>query len=185
MLYEVEQKFRVEDLAAIEARLTSLGAACDAPVSQVDRYFSHPQRDFAQTDEAFRIRVSGGQAHVTYKGPRVDATTKTRRELELPIGGSEGAAAWTELLTALGFGLVADVAKSRRVCRVDCEGESVEVALDTVDEVGTFVELEVVAAEDRLNESRMRLAHLADRLGLSDSVRKSYLELLLERRANS
>ena len=44
-----------------------------------------PCRDFAQTDEALRIRTVGDTSFVTYKGPKLDATTKTRRELELPL----------------------------------------------------------------------------------------------------
>jgi len=36
-------------------------------------------------DEALRIRVVGDKSFVTYKGPKLDKTTKTRREIELPL----------------------------------------------------------------------------------------------------
>ena len=113
MHYEVEQKFPVHDLAAIEAQLVALGARLGAGIEQLDRYFAHPCRDFARTDEALRIRQVGPRCFVTYKGPKIDPTTKTRREIELPLSDApEGVAQWTALLEALGFQPVAEVRKS-------------------------------------------------------------------------
>ena len=85
MKLEVEQKFAVPDLGQLQTRLLELGAKAGEPQLQVDQYFAHPARDFAQTDEALRIRRIGQSNFVTYKGPKIDATTKTRRELELPL----------------------------------------------------------------------------------------------------
>ena len=85
MRYEVEQKFPVDDLATIAARLDMLGASVSKPKTEEDLYFAHPSRDFAETDEALRIRRKGDATFITYKGPKVDTTTKTRRELELPL----------------------------------------------------------------------------------------------------
>src|SRR3954463_14585181 len=85
MLWEVEQKFRLADVQAAEAKLAQLGAQFDDSIEQVDRYFNHPACDFSQTDEALRLRQVGAENFITYKGPRVDATTKTRQELELPL----------------------------------------------------------------------------------------------------
>lgn len=56
--FEVEQKFPLADVAAVERRLAELGAQAGGTVEQVDRYFNHPVRDFAQTDEALRLRSS-------------------------------------------------------------------------------------------------------------------------------
>ena len=85
MHIEVEQKFRATHSAELLARLERMGAVFAEPVVQVDLYFAHPARDFAQTDEALRIRRVGERNFVTYKGPKLDAMTKTRRELELPL----------------------------------------------------------------------------------------------------
>ena len=78
MPLEIEQKFRVASHAPIEAALAGLGVALSAPLTQVDCYYAHPQRDFAVTDEAFRIRAVGAENYLTYKGPKLDATTKSR-----------------------------------------------------------------------------------------------------------
>jgi adenylate cyclase class 2 len=180
MQYEVELKFPVADLGAIEARLVELGTRFDEAVTQVDRYFAHPARDFARTDEALRIRQVGNACYVTYKGPKVDAATKTRREIELPLGtGPETVLKWTVLLQALGFTAAAEVRKRRRPGHLVWRETDVEIALDEVDRVGTFVELETASDDDRVDSARALVLGLAKQLGLSGSERRSYLELLL------
>jgi adenylate cyclase class 2 len=182
--YEVEQKFPVGDLAAVERRLSGMGVGVSEPRGEADLYFAHPARDFSATDEALRIRRVGQSNSITYKGPKVDAATKTRRELELPLAPDDAsAAAWGELLEVLGFRPVAEVRKRRRKATVPWQGRRVEASLDEVDEVGTFVELELVTTPDNLEAAKACIASLADSLGLSGSQRRSYLELLLERRA--
>jgi adenylate cyclase class 2 len=180
MKYEVEQKFRLADRAALASRLTDLGATLGSAIAQVDRYFAHPARDFARTDEALRIRSVGAENWVTYKGPKIDSATKTRRELELPIEPAEaGAARFAELLAALGFTPVATVRKWRRTAIVPWSGRDVELVLDEVDAVGQFCELELSADDAELDDAREALAALAAHLGLTDSERRSYLEMLL------
>jgi adenylate cyclase class 2 len=178
MHFEVEQKVRLVDAVELIARVAKLGGAFGEPIEQVDLYFNHPSRDFAATDEACRIRRVGERAFVTYKGPKLDAATKTRRELELPLaaGTAEG---FAELLAALGFRRTAEVRKLRRTAEVECQGRSFEVALDDVADVGLFAELETSAAEAELPAARAALAELAAKLELTANERRSYLELLL------
>ena len=185
MHFEVEQKFPVADLAAVERRLQALGAVPEGVVEQVDRYFAHPTRDFARTDEALRLRQVGDENHITYKGPKLDAATKTRREIELPLAaGAEQAAQWQSLLEALGFVPAAIVHKTRRRLRLVWQGATVEAALDEVTDVGRYVELELSADEGSLDEARTQIQALARELGLSGSERRSYLELLLAARGS-
>jgi len=181
MNYEVEQKFPVEDMAAVEKRLVQLGAEVSEVRVEEDTYYVHPARDFARTDEALRIRRAGQTNKITYKGPKIDQTTKTREEIDLEVGpGAESAAAWAALLEALGFSPKATVRKQRRKAFVEWQGRRVEVSLDEVDRVGTFVELELVVEEAGLDDARSCIAALARALGLEASERRSYLELLLE-----
>lgn len=182
MHYEVEQKFPIRDLAAIEAQLVALGARLGAGIDQLDRYFAHPCRDFAQTDEALRIRQVGPQCFVTYKGPKIDPATKTRCEIELPLSDlPEGVAQWTALLEALGFRGVAEVRKFRQPAHLTWQDANVEIALDRVDHVGTFVEFELTADAQGLELAKSRILSLAAELGLDGAERRSYLELLLSR----
>jgi adenylate cyclase class 2 len=181
MVFEVEQKYRVTQLSEVESRLMSLGVSLSDPIEQVDRYFNHPSRDFAETDEALRIRSVGNVNRVTYKGPKIDQTTKTRRELELPLAdGTETALGYAELFTALGFSEVREVRKSRRSAQLTRGGGQFEVVLDEVDGLGTFVELEQTVAEEDVERAKQALAELAGELGLDGVERRSYLEMLLE-----
>lgn len=180
MTYEVELKYRVDDLAAFTARVDQLGVAWGEPVEQVDHYFNHPAKDFVQTDEALRLRRVGERNRITYKGPKLDAATKTRREIELPLAdGTDSEADWTAMLEALGFRPVAKVTKTRRAAAISWQNQEVELCLDEVQDVGTYVELELVADEQSLDAARACVQSLAAELGLSESERRSYLELLL------
>jgi len=184
MPYEVEQKFPVADLTDLEQRLREAGATISEPQTEIDLYFAHPGRNYAETDEALRIRRRGPSSFITYKGPKLDRTTKTRREIDLPLPpGEETAEQWIALLQALGFTPVAEVRKSRRKAHVAWQGRRVEGSLDEVEEVGTYAELELVVEADQLEPAKECIASLAAELGLADSERRSYLELLLGRRA--
>ncbi len=182
MHWEVEQKFRVNDVQAIRSALAELGVHWQKPIHQLDHYFNHPARDFGRTDEALRIRRVDEQNFITYKGPKIDAATKTRRELELPLpSGADAAEHFSELLLALGFIAVGTVSKVRQPGALAWSGQQVEVALDDVQGLGSFVELELSASDDTLDEAKVALAALSERLKLSASERHSYLELLLSK----
>ena len=115
MHWEVEQKFKAADVEALRLALGELGVQWHDMLHQADHYFNHPARDFGRTDEALRLRQVGNQNFITYKGPKIDTATKTRRELELPLpGGTDVARQYSELLKALGFVSVATVRKTRQ-----------------------------------------------------------------------
>lgn len=181
MMIEVEHKYRVTDLADMERRLADLQATIAEAQLQVDTYFAHPARDFAVTDEALRIRRVGERNYVTYKGPKLDTVTKTRREIDLPLEPHEaGAAAFGELLLALGFRRVRDVPKQRRRVEIAWQGWHVDASLDEVAGLGHFIELELAVAEADVPAAKDCLASLAERLELRDGERRSYLELLMQ-----
>ena len=187
LMYEVELKFAVSGRVALERRLVEMGGRLAEPQEQVDRYFAHPCRDFAQTDEALRLRRVGDSVAITWKGPRIDAATKTRREIELELAPLPAAldagptlSSWTELLEALGFRRVMEVAKRRQPLRLVWQGAEVDVALDTVAGLGEFLELEIMAAEGEVPAARARLESLAQEIGLGPTERRSYLELILQ-----
>ena len=181
MTYEVERKYRIADAAEVIKRVRAVGGEFGDSERQVDTYYAHPARDFSQTDEALRIRRINDEAFITYKGPKVDSASKTRREIELPLmDGLKGAADHARLLEALGFRAVADVSKCRRKANIEWHEHEVEVALDDVDTVGTFVEIETAADDAGLDQAKDALSSLATELDLHDSERRSYLELLLD-----
>lgn len=178
--YEVEQKFRVDDLNSIERQLQLHAAVLGPWEDHVDTYFAHPQRDFAVTDEAFRLRRIGDSNCITYKGPKLDKSTKTRCEIEIGIEpGSAAATDLRELVIKLGFRAVADVRKRRRSAPILWEQSAMTVSLDQVDRVGSFVEIETLASEVDLELARRQVETLSKSLGLHFVERRSYLELFL------
>lgn len=179
-MFEVEQKFRLDSPGAIVDRLTALGLRVGPAVIQTDRYFSHPSRDFAKSDEALRIRSVGEKNYVTYKGPKIDAATKTRQEVELPIEGTpQGATRFSELLVLLGFTLVGAVRKERRTASTSKGDQHIEIAIDHVDGLGWFAEIELIAKLGDLDAAQATVLDLAKTLGLTEIERRSYLEMLL------
>jgi adenylate cyclase, class 2 len=180
MHWEVEQKFAIHDVADAIARLAAVGAHFSPGIQQTDQYFNHPARNFATTDEALRIRRGDSESFITYKGPKIDPTTKTRQELEIPLPpGVEVPDQFTELLTALGFHPVEVVRKSRRLAMIAWQGHDVEMALDEVENLGTFLELEISVDDAKLHDAKAALGDLSRHLGFGPSERRSYLELLL------
>lgn len=137
MTIEVEAKFPVLDLNQLLADATALGFQFPHnPVLEQDEYFNHPSRDFRETDEALRIRRLGCELILTWKGPRLDSLSKSRRELEAPFDVPADhidtrLKALTEILLALGFTRSGSVRKLRRSATIAFEGAPSTAALMT------------------------------------------------------
>ena len=190
-MYEVEIKVPA-DLDVVRDRLRAAGAKRVGARRQTDTYYDAPHRDFAETDEALRIRreaplsdrkagESGGAdaadaaATVTYKGPLLDDASKTRAEHETGVDDGEALAA---ALAGLGFEPAATVEKRREFWAYD----GFTVTLDAVTGLDEYVEIErEVEAEADVHAAREAAVETLDRLGLDadDQVRTSYLGLLL------
>jgi adenylate cyclase class 2 len=183
LMLEIEMKFPVAEFAPVQRVLSEWGAAPAETREDADHYFNAPDRDFAHTDEALRLRRIGRANYVTYKGPKRDAHTKTRTEVEVPLPeGDEVARDFTALLQHLGYRPTAVVHKRRTIYHLKHGGFDLEVCLDEVDGLGQFVELEILAPEEQLEHGRTLLQQTAEQLGLASSERRSYLEMLLEKR---
>ena len=200
-MFEVEMKFRLTDVVAFERKLSeTLHVTLDAVRTESDLYFQRESRDFRETGEALRIRRVGDELRITYKGPRLDQTTKTREEIEIPLltretGGSTGdqfplidedrvvqrKEEWTHLLGRLGYSPFAEVEKKRRSGSFSFQGREFNVTSDHLEGIGDFTEIETIAmGEEDLEESRQLVLALAGILDLTESVRTSYLTLYLQ-----
>jgi len=179
MQYEVEQKYAVLDPMMLEMELDKLGIVWGETVQQRDAYYNHPARDFSQTDEAIRIRITSGKNCITYKGPRIDQTTKTRQEIEIPLGVHATSEMAEQLLVALGFRYVAVVGKTRRTGTLIWRDQSLTIAIDEVVGLGTYIEIELMASEENLSVAQDMVQQVADELQLEGSIRVGYLDLLL------
>jgi adenylate cyclase class 2 len=171
-MLEIEVKSPCDDLQAVERKVGGLGGAFKKELKQTDVYLAHPCRDFARTDEALRLRQENERFVLYYKGPKLDRETKTREELSTPVPDP---ASLLLVLQRLGFRIVTEVRKTRKVYEL----RGVEVALDSVEGLGSFVELEVQGSD--VEKGKRMLFDLMAELGLERTVRSSYLELLLEK----
>ncbi|MBR6014743.1 MAG: class IV adenylate cyclase [Firmicutes bacterium] len=120
-------------------KLRELGFGFDYACDESDCYYQAPDRDFRKTDEALRIRsvrisenvcdgnagivepgtekgagrgLAESRALVTYKGPKQDSESHTRKEIELELKDPEATA---ELFKSLGYKPVFTVSKHREV----------------------------------------------------------------------
>lgn len=187
---EVEVKLRLDDAGAhaLAARLEALGAPLGAAELQEDTLFAHPAFDFVGRGEALRLRREGTALELTHKGPRQPGPGKARRETTTRLIDDP-----TPLLAALGFTPALRVRKMRRTATLATDGAltgaarapgavpvggTVEICLDEVEGLGTFVEVEAMA-EDAA-EGRARVAWAVSRLALEQAVEepRSYAELL-------
>ncbi len=174
MALEVEVKVRVDCgmLDAVKRRAESLGFKCGTPSLETDTYYSHPCRDFLESDEALRLRIAGPEAKeakITYKGPRrVESGVKSREEIEVTVHDAQ---AMDVILERLGFRRVVEVRKERVYCRSDT---GASVTLDKVERLGCFVEVEA--------GSRGEVERLLGKLGLEgmERVVRTYAEMMLD-----
>ena len=170
-MIEVEVKARAGPEAV--GRIKALGATFIGTENHRDLYFNSPLHDFKESDEALRVRIKEEGARLTYKGPKLDKETKSRLELTVKIDSPEE---MEKILTALGFVRSAEVRKKRTKYALD----DAIVAFDEVEGLGSFVEVEISGDEDWEMQASKALA-LLGRLGLGESIRSSYLELLAEK----
>jgi adenylate cyclase class 2 len=176
----VELKYPLTDTASVIRRLNQLGARELGLEHEQDIYFASPDRDFAKTDEALRLRRTANRLWLTYKGPRLDPLSKTREEIEVELKSPAVFEQACDLLEHLGYHIVVGLYKERRIYELDWRGYAVKVCLDNVSRLGQFVELETRASQPELTAARRALQSLAQELGLQQSERRSYLELILE-----
>ena len=164
--------------------LVSLGVTPECLTVQSDEYFDDPLRGFADLDYALRIRGAGDRYWLTFKGPNLDATAKMRKETEVSLADRLAAETMKQIFMDMGFQEIAKVKKTRERMSLNWLGTPITICLDQVEEVGEFVELEIVAADEGEAElAKSHLRSLAEELKLEGGIRTSYLELLLANRS--
>jgi adenylate cyclase, class 2 len=183
-MLEIEMKFPVADFASIQAHLETWGAAAQPALDEADHYFNAPDRDFGQTDEAFRLRCIGAANRITYKGPKQGGPTKTRTEIEIAIEpGGEAAENYRRLVQHLGYRPTAVVKKRRTIYEFTRDGFALQACCDEVETLGKFVEIEIVAEPAQKERAQEVLLRVVRELGLPASEPRSYLEMVLTRSA--
>lgn len=172
-MIELEYKSKISDPERIESKLLELGAEFEAQYRELDVYYQHPSREFR--DEALRLRFLPNP-ELCYKSPKLESKFKARSELKLGISDPQ---VLHSILSELGFRVFARLEKLRREYRL---GEF-RICLDQLENLGWFLELELLVNPTQLGACEHRLEELVRKLGLdpAEGIKKSYLELVLGR----
>lgn len=175
-MLEVELKVRVPGLDPVRERLLALSAEFCGKAHEHDIYYNAPHRDFGKTDEAVRVRYTNNHAVVTYKGPKIKKYgLKAREELNFSVESGE---TFEKMLDRLGFTKTLEVNKWRENYRLG----RASIALDQVEELGTFAEIEIITEDDRENPTPV-IEKIAREIGADGTpILESYLELVLRQR---
>ena len=195
-MIEVEIKVKISDPNLTRKKFEDINGVYKLSLHHEDIYFNMPNglRDFKQTDEALRLRKSiefnrDNKAlaqkinyFITYKGKKMDKTTKTREEIEVKINEIEE---MKNLLKLLGFREVFTVFKERELYEFLFKAVRIEALIDYLPILKQhFVEVELMTEfyED-IKKSRKILFQFLGKFGIKkeESIRKSYLELIAEK----
>lgn len=179
-MIEVEVKVKIEDRNTIEHRLEELAFKKGKLLCETDVYFDRENGEFRKGDKALRIRqyenltLNEKVSCITYKGPKLDQVSMTRKELEMKIEDGEMG---IEILKNLGFIPVQPVVKLRQYFHK----ANVTACLDQVEGLGAYLELEIIVESEEKREEA--LEHIMDLLtclgyGKEDIIRTSYLSML-------
>ena len=172
-MIEVEVKAKIDSFEEMEKRLENLGAIKSKKEFQEDIYFASPIVDFAQTDEALRIRTTNNNIFITYKGPKLNKDAKTRKEVEMNI---ESAGKAKDIFEEIGFKEVRTVRKNRQYYTY----ENFEISLDDVEGLNPYMEIEISLEDGKdYDDAQKSIFELFEKLGITKGFeRTSYLELL-------
>jgi adenylate cyclase class 2 len=148
---ELEVKYFLADLPALEARLQALGAQLAKPrVLEVNLRFDTPALALTHSYQVLRLRQDS-VARMTYKGPgEVQEGVRLRQEIEFGVSDFDSA---RDLLQALGYQIILMYEKYRTTYNLD----DVEVTLDQMP-YGDFAEIE--------GPNPASIRRLSQRLGL-------------------
>ncbi|MFM5883047.1 MULTISPECIES: class IV adenylate cyclase [Methanobrevibacter] len=176
-MIEVEVKAKITSFSEMEKKLENIGATKSKKEFQEDIYFNSPIVNFAESDEALRIRTTKENDNVdifiTYKGPKIDKKSKTRKEIEMKI---EDAEKCSDIFEAIGFRKVRTVRKNRQYYTY----ENFEISLDDIEGLDPYMEIEIGLKDgEDYSKAQKSIFDLFEKLNITEGFdRTSYLELL-------
>jgi len=195
-MLEVEIKVKISDPNLIRKQFEENNGVYKISLLHEDTYFNLPRglRDFKKTDEALRLRksiefnkvnreiVENIAYFFTYKGKKVDTTTKSREEIEIKI---EDLDKTKDLLNALGFQEIFTLKKERELYDFKFKNYNIKALVDYIPILKQhFIEVEIIS--DSIKNLDVYREVLFDFLSLfgikkEESIRKSYLELIADK----
>ncbi|KKK42116.1 hypothetical protein LCGC14_0506210 [marine sediment metagenome] len=195
-MIEVEIKVRIADPGLMRKKFEEKGGSFQFSLLHEDTYFNMPKdlRNFATTDEALRLRKSVEfkpsnenvkqkiNYYLTYKGKKLDTSTKTREEIDLSIESLEK---MRRILKILGFQEIMTVRKERELYNFDFRDYNILALIDFLPILNQyFIEVEYLAdSKDQIEVSQEILFDFLHNFEIQkkDSIKESYLELVMDK----
>jgi adenylate cyclase class 2 len=160
--YEVEVKYRVGDLAALEAALAARGVVLSVPVVQDDQAYARVGWEYGQSKIGVpfaRLRTERGRHLLTVKTPVANELSCVEHETEVVDREQMHAA-----IQQLGFYPTVRIRKTRRTAMLGL----LSLCVDEVDGIGVFLEIErIVDAGEAGGGIQVELDRFACGLGVS------------------
>ena len=178
-MIEVEIKVAVNNPEKLKNSLYELGFVKGELIREKDTYFDTTEDFIRKNDRALRLRssenlASGELLHsIAYKGPKLDKISMTREELETEITDSQ---VMKDLLVALGYVKMYSVIKTRQYFTL----EDLTACIDSVNDLGEFLELEMVVSEEERESTLEHIVEFLEKIGYrkDEIIRTSYLSML-------
>jgi predicted adenylyl cyclase CyaB len=146
---------------------------------QVDDYYNHPKRNFLRLKhprEYLRLRHEGLGAILCYKN--FHSNFEWCEEYELKISNRKQ---MEKIFSILGFDKFLTINKWRTVY---VSGNKFEIALDKVESLGYFIEIEALKNSGNVKQTRQELLRFLESLGIDPSKedRDGYVLLLMRKK---
>ncbi|WP_189041314.1 class IV adenylate cyclase [Micromonospora sonchi] len=144
--YEVEVKYRIGDLAALEAALAVRGVVLSAPVEQDDQAYAPVGWEYGQSKIGVpfaRLRTERGRHLLTVKTPVANELSCVEHETEVADREQMDAA-----IRQMGFYPTVRIRKARRTATF----RLMSLCVDEVDGLGAFVEIERIVTDGEAGE---------------------------------
>ncbi|MCK5061921.1 class IV adenylate cyclase [Candidatus Parcubacteria bacterium] len=179
---EIEKKYyiknsTIDDLTKI---IEKSGAEYIGDSKQRDIYFNVPGRDSLTSKECLRIRESETKKEITYKPPTKESDMNNgffaKKEINLLIQDVEVAKI---LLLDIGCTVLAEVKKERKRFRLD----KFKIFIDNIQNVGLFIEIEIMDIFDNIQKGISEIDELMDGLNMNNYIteNKPYRDLVIEK----
>lgn len=188
-MIEVETKRSLgeQDVKLLKDNLLDAGYKSVKSEQEVDIYYTRPDINFMETVECLRIRSRNSFAEMTYKPPTKNKKDRgaitAKRETNVELANIEQVVSARFLLENIGMIELAVVDKKRQTY-IDKEHPCLTIALDTINGLGSFVEVEVISEDE--HKAAELVARTEKKLNIHELpiVLKPYRDLVMELHEN-
>lgn len=178
MVREIEVKAKTQDISALKEKLLELGCSFSEPLTQHDTIYLPEGIQYPVQKKGMavmRIRDQNGKLMLTMKKAIENELDNIEKEISF-----ENKQEAHDMLCEMGYYAAVSVKKTR----VKCKHEDVEICIDEVEGLGSFIEVEKLCEDDKDSEQvQEELFAFLQTLGVSqdDQVLKGYDTMMAEK----